>query len=141
MIGDFKVMVRENTTPVWVEREIDLIEFENQDIYIAFRHRETAMNFVILDDVKLVYSPRVVSDDDQTIPTVNTALIGNFPNPFNPTTLITLSVGAMFASLANSGHGDMSPTTHVEINVYNVRGQRVRTLLNEYKEAGHYSVV
>jgi len=30
---------------------------------------------------------------------------------------------------------------NVTINVYNVRGQLVRTLLNEHREPGHHSVV
>jgi hypothetical protein len=55
-----------------------------------------------------------------------TGLIGNYPNPFNPETTI------MFT---------LSNESNVEINVYNVRGQRVRSLVNDYFEAGHHQVV
>jgi len=50
----------------------------------------------------------------------------NYPNPFNPYTNIQFTIG-------NVGN--------VVINVYNVRGQRVRTLLNEQREPGHHSLI
>ncbi len=51
---------------------------------------------------------------------------GNYPNPFNPTTQIKFS-------LAKAGN--------VEIDIYNIKGQKVKTLLNEKREAGQNSVV
>ncbi|HKK20179.1 MAG TPA: T9SS type A sorting domain-containing protein, partial [candidate division Zixibacteria bacterium] len=49
----------------------------------------------------------------------------NYPNPFNPTTLFSFSV----------------PTaSHVVLDVYNVAGQRVATLADDYYKAGMYSV-
>jgi M6 family metalloprotease-like protein len=50
----------------------------------------------------------------------------NHPNPFNPTTTIRFSI-------ENVGN--------VEINVYNVRGQLVRTLVNDEFTAGHHNVI
>jgi len=50
----------------------------------------------------------------------------NYPNPFNPYTTIRYTIGNV---------------ENVVINVYNVRGQRVRTLLNEQREPGHHSVI
>jgi len=55
-----------------------------------------------------------------------TALGGNYPNPFNPETVISFSLG-------RSGF--------VNIDVYNVRGQRVRALVSEVYEAGVHSMV
>jgi len=79
----------------------------------------------------------------ETVPEVFVFSTKNFPNPFNPETTIQFSVGSMPSSTANSGHGDMSPTINVVINVYNVRGQRVRTLLDGSTEfvAGYHDVV
>jgi hypothetical protein len=49
----------------------------------------------------------------------------NYPNPFNPTTLFSFSV----------------PTaSHVVLDVYNVSGQKVATLADDYYKAGMYSV-
>ena len=50
----------------------------------------------------------------------------NFPNPFNPTT----QIGYV---LAKDGV--------IELEVYNVMGQRVRTLVNEHRTAGMYKVI
>jgi hypothetical protein len=51
------------------------------------------------------------------------ALFQNYPNPFNPYTQIKFSV-------ANR--------TKAELSVYNILGQRVKTLLDEEMEAGNY---
>jgi hypothetical protein len=52
-------------------------------------------------------------------------LYDNFPNPFNPSTEITYQI-------PNDGN--------VKLKVYNIMGQEVMTLVNEFKEKGMYSV-
>ncbi len=53
-------------------------------------------------------------------------LLQNFPNPFNPETLISYSI---------------PQNGHVTLQVYNTMGQKIRTLVNEYKNAGMFSVI
>lgn len=50
----------------------------------------------------------------------------NYPNPFNPSTTINYN-------LTNSDW--------VSLKIYNSSGMEVKTLLEEFREAGYYSVV
>jgi flagellar hook assembly protein FlgD len=54
------------------------------------------------------------------------AVAQNSPNPFNPTTTISFSI-------ANAGN--------VTVDIYNVAGQKVDTIANEFMGAGSHSVV
>ena len=62
---------------------------------------------------------------DDTPPLV-TGLAGNYPNPFNPETTIVFS---------------LAEPSHSTLCVYNIRGRRVRTLVQGSLFAGEHSVV
>jgi hypothetical protein len=81
----------------------------------------------------------VLSDCDFIEPVHNTALVGNYPNPFNPTTTIRFEIGNNTPSA--SSHPSIEGNSHVRVDIYNVRGQRVRTLVNGMYSAGTHSVV
>jgi flagellar hook assembly protein FlgD len=66
-----------------------------------------------------------VSIEDEIIVAV-TALKGNHPNPFNPETILSY---------------DIKERVDVLIEIFNLKGQLVRTLVNEVKPSGHYQAV
>ena len=55
-----------------------------------------------------------------------TELSGNYPNPFNPTTTISFST---------------KEAGYVTLDVYNMRGQLVKTLVNEQLDAAYHNIV
>jgi hypothetical protein len=66
------------------------------------------------------------SNEDELIPVTATALKGNSPNPFNPETII---------------HFDLLQAGPVRLDIYNVRGQKVRTLIDAPMSSGRHRVV
>jgi len=80
-------------------------------------------NVAAIDNVEVEGEPGANGDD--VTPVVATSLNGNYPNPFNPETTISYSV---------------KTSSPVAIEIYNTKGQRVRTLVNESKATGNYTV-
>jgi len=66
-----------------------------------------------------------VSDFDPLFFPNNTVLKGNYPNPFNPSTTIAFE-------LASNGF--------VTLEIFNVKGQIIKTLVNDYRSAGYYTI-
>jgi len=67
----------------------------------------------------------LVPIDDEVL--INqTVLKGNYPNPFNPETTIAF---------------DVKGTQPVCIEIYNMKGQLIRTLVDKVKHQGHHSVI
>jgi len=68
----------------------------------------------------------VDTDNPQKAPLADTyQLWQNYPNPFNPVTTIRFNI----------------PTSeHVTLTVYNILGQSVTTLMDQYKQAGQYRI-
>jgi hypothetical protein len=65
----------------------------------------------------------IESDENNAIPD-NYSLSQNFPNPFNPLTMINYQLPI---------------TDKVELSIYNLLGQKVATLVSESQKAGYHS--
>ena len=66
------------------------------------------------------------SNDENEVVIPEVTQISNFPNPFNPSTTIKLD-------LAESGK--------IELAVYNIKGQKVKTLMDAYSVKGHFEII
>ncbi|MFQ5650630.1 MAG: T9SS type A sorting domain-containing protein [bacterium] len=75
----------------------------------------------LLDVISDVETP----DGGMTLPTAF-QLSQNYPNPFNPSTVINY---------------DVAGTGPVSLQVYNMLGQRIRTLFDGVRQAGSYSIL
>ncbi len=108
----------------WTQYSYSLDDYANQTIRVAIQCVSSDAFIFMVDDVE-IDAPGGTPNQPEIAPAVS-QLIGNYPNPFNPETRITFSTK------------DNGP---VSIDIYNVKGQKVRSLLNENREAGNHSVV
>ena len=70
------------------------------------------------------FKPEITSSDDKLQP-VSYGLAQNYPNPFNPATTVEYQ-------LKTEGF--------VQLKIYDVLGNEVKTLVSEYKQAGEYKI-
>jgi hypothetical protein len=62
-------------------------------------------------------------------------LFQNYPNPFNPATVISWQLARL------AGTAGPAVISEVQLKIFNLLGQEVRTLVDERQQAGYHSVV
>jgi hypothetical protein len=111
----------------WHEYVYDISAYDSMAVYVTIRCvSNDAFVFYVDDFSAHSDGGSLVGNDDPAVPALVNALSGNYPNPFNPETTIRYST-------AHNGP--------VKLEIYNVKGQLVRTLVDEFKESGHHSAV
>ncbi|MCX6164601.1 MAG: T9SS type A sorting domain-containing protein [Ignavibacteriae bacterium] len=73
---------------------------------------------------KIIYIKQPIGITSNTEP-VQYELNQNYPNPFNPYTIISYS---------------LKYNTFVNLDIYNVEGKLITTLVNEYQKTGQYNI-
>ncbi|MDD3096511.1 MAG: choice-of-anchor J domain-containing protein, partial [Candidatus Cloacimonetes bacterium] len=110
----------------WTEYMYDLSAYDGQSVFITIRCVSNDAFVFYVDNFAVHTNGGSVSNDEPTAPIAITELKGNYPNPFNPETTIRFSVK------------EAGP---VSIDIYNLKGQLVKTLLSDNKAAGEHSVI
>ena len=103
------------------------------NIPLQFNGNDYQVSTVSLKDIKIAGADgniirslsRTESSDIKAIP-VNFALQQNFPNPFNPSTEIRF---------------DLPENDHVTLAVYNMMGQKIKTLASRNMTPGYHSII
>lgn len=99
---------------------------EGSIAYISLRLKDKEANATIFGNANLNdgYSAALNSVTVREIPS-EFVLSQNYPNPFNPTTSIKFAI---------------PENANVTLDIYNMLGQKVKTLLNGMQDAGYYTV-
>ncbi|PID27112.1 MAG: gingipain R [Candidatus Cloacimonadota bacterium] len=105
-----------------VQVMIILNPMESMDYSASFHVMSNDMNN---PDIEVQLNADFTNVDNDNTQVYTTEFKGNYPNPFNPTTTISFSV---------------EKASDVEINIYNVKGQKVKSLLNQKMDAGNHQI-
>ncbi len=105
----------------WTEFVYDISAWQDVNIRLGIVCVSTNQFIFAVDDIRVLGS---VSNSDPTLPLQN-QLLGNFPNPFNPSTTISFELAA---------------PNRTSLRIYNLKGQLVTTLLEDDLSPGSYSI-
>ncbi|MDD2227864.1 MAG: choice-of-anchor J domain-containing protein [Candidatus Cloacimonetes bacterium] len=84
------------------------------------------INVIANQNFTLNFSMVSTANEDEILPVTATALNGNYPNPFNPETSISYAI---------------KDAGNVSLEIYNLKGQRVRSLVRSMQATGNYRIV
>ncbi len=127
-IADFTVISGDTYVEApleWTNFVYDLSAYANETIRLAIQCvSDDAFIFMIDDFTVLGQDGTDIEDNNSEL--VTTSLKGNYPNPFNPETTISY---------------DVKKAGKLSLDIYNIKGQKVKTLINGNKGVGNHSVV
>ena len=106
------------------------IPLDNGDILAAgYDFHSNSGDFMV---TRLTQNPTGVEVSNSEVPT-DFVLHQNYPNPFNPSTKIKFTIPRTVNPLLGGARGGL-----VSLKVYDILGNEIATLVNEYKPAGNY---
>ncbi len=101
----------------------------NDGIQYTYSNRYPSTAHAIQNDFSLLFTPILTEftpNAEEDVELASSQLIGNYPNPFNPETTISFN-------LANDSIAKLA--------IYNVKGQLVKTLINDTLTKGNHKLV
>lgn len=108
------------------ELTLEAVELKAPDHRLSFVYRdgEAGTSQIKVDRPEFGQTVVALNGTENGLP-ISFGLHQNYPNPFNPSTQIAF---------------DLPSASHVELSIYNVLGQEVKTLINQQMEAGSHVV-
>ena len=113
-------MLQGNTTETYYQLE-GLINDQSYTVGVSAVYTGNFESEIV--ELDFVYTG--VGTDDQIIQ-IRTELGNNYPNPFNPVTKISYAV---------------SEACRVSIDIFNIKGEKVKALIRERKDPSYYQTV
>jgi hypothetical protein len=117
-------LVPPGASETWVSVNIPLTDFAPVNLADVFQFKFDGNGTIYFDNIYFSTTISDVKEIPNTFPSDYT-LEQNYPNPFNPTTNISFS-------LPESGN--------VTLKIYNLLGQEVATVVNQFMNAGRFEV-
>ncbi len=130
--GDGEIIFQYNTlSNIW--NNTIGIENHNQDIGLQYVCNDNYLSTasILKDGLAIKFTTQIPSENIDNLETEERiiphkfTLKQNYPNPFNPNTTIAYS---------------LPKQSYIDLKIYNIKGQLVRTLYNDEQEAGEYSI-
>ncbi len=94
--------------------------------FTVFERNGIKYLYVIQAECISVYSYNITANGNININPLNDYAMKNYPNPFNPTTTISF---------------DLPKSANVDLSIYNIKGQKVKTLTDEKYSKGKHSLI
>lgn len=112
------------------EGQYTMIDVPNEELQIVVSkmgYNSLTESVTIDGDNELNYTlDNVLANDDNTPQTAKAFKLNNYPNPFNPSTTISFN---------------LTKDEVIALDIYNVKGQKVKTFLNEKMSQGIHNIV
>ena len=126
--GTSQWLHRYNGTGNGNDNSVSVIHYSPGNLYAGGSSTGSGTNF---DAILIKYS-ELTGTGGTSIESLsgNFRLFQNYPNPFNPSTKIKYEL--------NSAEGNSGSSKFVSLKVYDITGNEIRTLVNEYKNSGKY---
>jgi hypothetical protein len=110
----------------WTQFSVDFAVQENTEaISVRIHPLGRFIGTFYADDLEIKKKTITTDVADNSVLPKEFVLENNYPNPFNPATTLAYSVPR---------------ESNVSLVIYNILGQKVRTLVNDFKNAGRYTV-
>jgi hypothetical protein len=122
------IIAPDTNSNVWTIHKFSLSAFAGQVVYVVFRYYMDVSDnglWCNIDDMFIGNRSAIGVQLIGTNVPFKFGLGQNYPNPFNPKTTINF---------------DIAKSVDVKISIFNLLGQEVNTLVNQYMPAGSYKV-